>query len=69
MPTKSIVYKITVINRILNFRRTLKVEAHNSLEARALALKSVPGFHEVETCIPVEYKPEQASSAACSRSM
>ena len=46
-------YKIAVINRILNFRRIIYIDAPSYLEAVSQAKVRIPGFREVESCIPV----------------
>ena len=48
-----ITYKIAVINRILNFRRIIYIDAPSYLEAVSQAKVRIPGFREVESCIPI----------------
>ncbi len=57
MPTSSIIYRIALVNPILNFRRYLKVQAHSYSEARLIAIRSIPGYSEIESCIPIAYLP------------
>lgn len=45
-------YEASVINRILNFRRHITVTASDFYMALELAKKALPGYNDVEWCMP-----------------
>ena len=47
-------FRITVVNRILNFKRYAEVIACDKREAILKAKKIWHGYNEVESCIPID---------------
>jgi len=48
-------YRIALIDKSLNFRKFVDVNADTALEAIKKAKQQDPNFSEVESCVPVEF--------------
>ena len=52
------IWKASVVNQILNFRRHVEVSASSLALAKAAAIRAFPGFNKLEWCRLVSKSPE-----------